>query len=78
MSQVAGVLGVWRGDRMLTFYWEFVYYFGLADVVTSTSHCVHISGKVFELVPIVGYFIDGYTWTRVSIGAMHLSYLEVR
>lgn len=39
----------------------------------SSSSYVHIAGKVFELVPIPGYVFDGYTYTRVSIGAMYLS-----
>ena len=37
--------------------------FSLADEAMSTSYyvLVHISGKVFELVPIPGYFVDGHT-----------------
>ena len=63
VSQVAGVLSVWRGDRMPTLQFQFqifLFFFSLADDVISTSYYVHISGKVLELVPIPGYFVDGY------------------
>ena len=56
---------------------EFVYCFGLADDVMSTSHDVHISDKTFELAPIPEYFVDGYTYTRASVGATYLSYLQL-
>ena len=38
-------------------------FFSLADDVISKSYdvLVHILGEVFELVPIPGYFVDGYT-----------------
>ena len=47
MSQVADVLGAWRGERMPNLHCEFVHFFGLADDVLSTSHDVHISAKAF-------------------------------
>ena len=43
---------------------DFDFFFSLPDDVISTfliTYQVHISGKVFELVPIPGYFVDGYT-----------------
>ena len=45
---------------------EFELFLPLADDVISTflityRYQVHISGKVFELVPIPGYCVDGYT-----------------
>ena len=83
MYQVAGVLGVWRIDRRRdNLRCELVYFFGLADDVMIFSHDVHISGKAFEvvlrLVPKPGYFVDRYTYTRVSTGAAYLSYLKLR
>ena len=57
---------------------EFVYCFCLADDVVSISHDVHISGKVFSLVPTPGHFVDGDTYTRISIGATYLSHLKLR
>ena len=70
-------MDVWRGDSMPNLHCEFVYYFGLADDVMSTSHDIHISGKAFECVPIPGYFVDQITCTRVSTGATYLSYLNL-
>ena len=66
-----------RETACLILFSEFVYCFGLADDVMSTSHDIHITGKVFELVLIPRYFVDGYTHTRVSIGATYLSYLKL-
>ena len=40
---------------------DFEFVFSLADNVISTTYYVHISDKVFELVPIPGYFVDGHT-----------------
>ena len=39
---------------------DYELFLSLTDGVISTSYCVHFSGKVFELVPIPGYFFDGY------------------
>ena len=63
VSEVAGVLGMWRGDCMPTFQFQFqiLNYFSLIDDFVSTSNYEHTSGKVFELAPIPGYFFDGYT-----------------
>ena len=41
-------------------------YFVLADGVTSPSYDVHISGEVCELVPLPGYFVDGYLYPGIS------------
>ena len=77
MSQVADFLGAWRGERLPSLHCEFVYYFGLADDVMSTSHDVHTFGKAFSLAPKSRYFVDGNTFTRVSIGATYIWYLKL-
>ena len=45
---------------ILHFQFQISSYFSLADDVMSISCYVHISGKVFELAPLPGYFVDGY------------------
>ena len=64
VSLVAGVLGVRGGETaclLSNFNFRFQFFFSLADVVIRTSYYVHISCTVFQLVPIPGYFVDGYT-----------------
>ena len=46
---------------LCNFNFRFEVFFSLADDVISKSYYVDISGKVFELVPIPGYFVVGYT-----------------
>ena len=48
---------------MPTLQFQFRFFFSLADDAISACYyvLVHISGGVFELVPIPGYFVVGYT-----------------
>ena len=57
---------------------DFELFFSLADDVISTSYYVHISGKVFELVPFPGYFVDRYTRSPGKYRWPCLTYLELR